>query len=245
MRHHCSRFIAKRAQAVLSYAKEGLALSALLVLFSAAIMEKGPTPQLPPAALATPVSIEQFDLRLVEALADEEPQAVATREPLEAPARFHASAIEPLFEPAAGRVKPVKRIEPVRNAAVPAPVAKPVERPARLRLSTRFQAIAQTESAFAVALKRAAAEGYRERFAQAGSVAVAGKATEPRAKAQKVESRPKLRSPAAQVTVAEQIRQNQAKMPSTLHLSDLLARSVELAATAQQAAAPQAGASSS
>ena len=239
MHHHYSRFIAKRAQAALSYAKEGLALSALLVLFSAAIMEKGPTPQVPPAALATPVAIEQFDLRLVELLADEEPETVAVRQPIEAPARFHASTIEPLFEPAAGTVKPVKRVEPVRSVAVPTPVAKPVERPARLRLSTRFQAIAQTESAFAVALKRAGAEGYRERFAQAGSVAVAGKATEPSATAQKVESRPKLRSSAAQVTVAEQIRRNQAKMPSTLHLSDLLARSVELAAAAQQAAAPQ------
>ena len=239
MRHHYRRFIAKRGQAALSYAREGLAVSALLVLVSAAIMETGPTPQVPPAALATPVAIEEFDLRLVEALADEEPQAVAARQPIEAPARFHASAIEPVLEPAAGMVKPVKRVEPARAVAVPAPVAKPVEKPARLRLSTRFKAIAQTESAFAVALKRAGAEGYRERFAQAGSMAVAGKAIEPSAKAQKAETRPKLRSPAAQITVAEQIRQNQAKMPSTLHLSDLLAPSVELAA------APATGASSS
>ena len=102
MRHHYRRFIAKRGQAALSYAREGLAVSALLVLVSAAIMEQGPTPQVPSAALATPVAIEEFDLRLVEALADEEPQAVPARQPIEAPARFHASAIEPAFEPAAG-----------------------------------------------------------------------------------------------------------------------------------------------
>ena len=113
-------------------------------------------------------------------------------------------------------------------------------------LAGRLETLAVPESRFAAALQRAAARGYRERFAnRVGRLSQSLAMLAQRAEVLADKERAAKGITAKQTTVAEQIRQNSESMPTTLHLSALLVSNDSGVATTQQAAAPRAARPSS
>lgn len=227
--------------------KDCVATAAAVLVISAAVV--GPE-RSRPDVLSHGLTIEAPEPRLVDHFGvDFAPPAMEVAEETapSPPPSFavlpQPAAVERIFPRAAGSAAESARVEilvPTKTAKRPVTTAK------RARFAKRFEAIARTETAFAAALRQAGANGYGERFAKpAGTETKLARVqrSEPKAVTPTDETRIAVTS-SKRITVAEQIRQNRAKMPSTLHLSDLV-RSVELAAASQQAALPKASAQSS
>lgn len=216
--------------------KDGLAIAAALLVVSAAALNGG-----------TPPASATLDLAVAPASQPEIPPPLASIEPKVQPRQAERDPVRPVavmpergVEPAIGAKRVITRVETVAATDVlsgPKPTSK------RSGLSERFAAIAAPESAFTAALRRAGADGYRNRFAKSGQLKVEIKPQErpnQGAERKSIETHKAARSTEGRLTVAEQIRRNSATMPSTLHLSDLLAKTVELAAVSEQTAASRA-----
>lgn len=236
------RSLARNRETLSVLIKDCVATAAAVLVISAAVV--GPE-RSRPDVFGHGLTIEAPEPRLVDHFGvDFVPPAVEAAEEA-APSSSPSFAVlnepvaaERIFPPAAGSAAESARVETL----VPTKTAKrPVTTAKRARFAKRFEAIARTETAFAAALRQAGANGYGERFAKpAGTETKLARVQRAERRAAKPSSETRIAAaPSKRITVAEQIRQNRAKMPSTLHLSDLV-KSVELAAAAQQAALPEA-----
>ena len=249
---------AKSEQPAASGLKTGLALLAALALASVAACKLASYPPEgagPEETSALPAPPE--DQRFMAAFEQDASALPAPREPeaLTAATQAPVAAAQPeaKLAPAAGPAPAATEASAEATVTTPAP-SQPT---AQARSMTRFMTFSERldygrpeESAFAAALRRAAANDYEDRFARSADAPLPeAEPVQIAAETAPVPTPAAAPSAAGERSVAEQIRLNSARMPSTVHLSDLVSTPVQEAAsrptqsveTLEPAAAPDAG----